>query len=98
MLYDEILNEILDDHDGRSEHYDFEDSSYLVEFEDDGWDGDDRYMEREVVYESKKHNVFLMVCESCTGSYHKEYSIPHVRLVKKIETIDTRTEVTWEDL
>lgn len=82
-----ILNEILDDHNGRSDDYDFNDSDYLQLVSEEDWCVDSKYEHRQVIYWSTKHHVHVAVDESRSGSYYSDYyySEPTVSLVKKQE-------------
>ncbi|ARW57498.1 hypothetical protein [Kosakonia phage Kc304] len=93
----EILNEILDDHNGRSEYYDFEDSDYLDVDEAEEWTQNHKYQYRQVVYWSTKHNVHVAVNETRSGSYHSDwyYSEPEVSLVEKRQREVTKTITEW---
>ncbi|QQG32236.1 hypothetical protein CkP1_0073 [Citrobacter phage CkP1] len=92
-----IYDEIMEDHNGYSDNYDFEDSEYLEEVEDDDWTQDHKYQYRQVVYYSKKHDVYVAVNESRSGSYHTDwyYSEPDVSLVEKQERVVTKTITEW---
>lgn len=97
MTNQEILDEILDDHDGRGEYYDFDDSEYLEEVEAEEWTQNHKYQYRQVVYWSTKHNVHVAVNESRSGSYHSDwyYNDPDVSLVEKRSRVVTKTITEW---
>ncbi|AHY25043.1 ribonucleotide reductase [Pectobacterium bacteriophage PM2] len=95
---DVILEEIMSDHNGYSDRYDFEDSEYLQEIEGEDWTTDNgKYQYKQSVYFSKKHNVHIAVDETRSGSYFSDwdYSAPDVSLVEKREKVVTRTVVEW---
>ncbi|BBC78126.1 ribonucleotide reductase [Escherichia phage EcS1] len=97
MTNAEILKEILEDHNGYSENYDFDDTEYLEEIEDDEWTQNHKYQYRNMIYWSHKHNVYIQVCESRSGSYHSDwyYSDPDVYIVEKQEKVVTHTVTSW---
>ena len=99
-MKEKILKEIMEDHDGYSENYDFEDSDYLEEVDHDEWTQNHKYQYRQVVYYSKKHNVHVAVNETRSGSYHTDwyYMEPDVSLVEKRERKVTKTITEWVTL
>lgn len=99
-MKEQILKEIMEDHDGYSENYDFEDSDYLEEVDHDEWTQNHKYQYRQVVYYSKKHDVHIAVNESRSGSYHSDwyYMEPDVSLVEKREREVTKTITEWVTL
>lgn len=98
--YNLIFKEIMEDHDGYSENYDFEDSDYLEEVEEEDFVQDGKYQHRQVVYYSKKHDVHVAVNETRSGSYHSDwyYQEPDVALVEKRERVVTKTITEWVTL
>lgn len=99
-MKEQILKEIMEDHDGYSENYDFEDSDYLEEVDHDEWTQNHKYQYRQVVYYSKKHDVHVAVNETRSGSYHTDwyYMEPDVSLVEKRERKVTKTITEWVTL
>lgn len=96
-----IYDEIMEDHDGYSERYAFDDSEYLEEVEEEDWTTDNgKYQYRQVVYFSTKHNVHIAVNETRSGSYHSDwyYNEPVVELVEKRERVVTKTITEWVTL
>lgn len=96
-----IYDEIMEDHDGYSECYSFDDSEYLEEVEEEDWTTDNgKYQYRQVVYFSTKHNVHVAVNETRSGSYHSDwyYNEPDVELVEKRERVVTKTITEWVTL
>lgn len=96
-IRNKILKEIMEDHDGYSDRYDFDDSEYLEEVEDDDWTQNHKYQYRSVIYYSKKHDVHICVNENRSGSYHSDwyYGDPDVSIVERVEKEVTRVEVSW---
>ncbi|WKV23422.1 hypothetical protein SEA1_gp0074 [Salmonella phage SEA1] len=96
----DILKEIMEDHDGYNEYYDFDDSEYLEKVEAEDWVQGHKYQYRQVVYYSKKHDVHVAVNETRSGSYHSDwyYNEPDVSLVEKQERVVTRTITEWVTL
>lgn len=94
---DNIFKEIMEDHNGYSGNYSFDDSDYLEEVEDDDWTQDHKYQHRQVVYYSTKHDVHVAVNETRSGSYHSDwyYNEPDVDLVEKRERVVTKTITEW---
>lgn len=99
-MKEKILKEIMEDHDGHSEYYDFEDSDYLEEVDHDEWTQNHKYQYRQVVYYSKKHDVHVAVNETRSGSYHSDwyYMEPDVSLVEKREREVTKIITEWVTL
>lgn len=97
MTNQEILAEIMEDHNGYSEHYDFDDSDYLEEVDVEEWTQNGKYQYREAIYFSTKHQVHVAVNEARSGSYHSDwyYNEPDVSLCKKVERVVTRTVTEW---
>ncbi|ANA49422.1 ribonucleotide reductase [Salmonella phage vB_SnwM_CGG4-1] len=95
-----ILKEIMEDHDGYYEHYDFDDSEYLEEVETKDWVQEHKYQRRQSIYYSTKHDVYIAVNETRSGSYHSDwyYIAPNVSLVEKHERVVTRTITEWVEL
>lgn len=96
-IYKKILDEILEDHDGRSENYDFEYSDYLEKVKSGEWTQNHKSQYRETIYYSKRHDVYVCVNESRSGSYHSDwhYDEPDVILVHKQERVVTKTITEW---
>jgi hypothetical protein len=97
MTTQEILAEIREDHVRSSESYDFDDSDYLEEYEAEGWSDEGKYSYRQVVYWSKKHNVYIAVNESRSGSYFTDYyyDLQSVDVVEKHERVVTQKITEW---
>ncbi len=99
MIYDvdAVLSEIIEDHDGFSENYDFDFSDYLKPVEIEDWVQDGKCQYRQCVYFSPKHNVHVSVNETRSGSYHSDwyYAVPTVELVEPRERVVTQTVREW---
>lgn len=97
MTNAEILKQIMEDHDGYSERYDFEDSDYVEEYEDDEWTQNHKNQYRSAIYYSAKHDVYFQVNESRSGSYHTDwyYDQPDVFIVEKHEREVTKIVTEW---
>lgn len=97
MTNTEILAEVMEDHDGYSESYDFDDSEYLEEVESEDWVQEGKYQYCQTVHFSTKHNVYIAVNHTRSGSYHSDwyYNEPDVSIVKKVTRQVTKTITEW---
>lgn len=100
MTNKEIIKQIKSDHGDTGEYdsrYDYEDSDYLELVEEGEWTQNHKYQYLESIYWSSKHEVFICINESRSGSYHSDwyYDPPELSVVEKVEKVVTKTIVSW---
>lgn len=94
--FDAVLSEIIEDHDGFNDSYEFDFSDYLEPVESGEWTQNGKCQYRQVIYYSKKHDVHVAVNEIRIGSYYNwEHMVPTVELVKLQERVVTQTIREW---
>lgn len=101
MTTKEIIEKIKKDSEMRDRlcgaDYDFDDDEIFELVDDDDWSQEHKNQYRCSVYKHIESDTYFQLSESRSGSYHTDwyYDMPEITLVKRVEKVVTRTEVTW---